>query len=547
MTHTDPANKPFTEIIAHVESPSALPLTRVESNGRSYDTKNVQRLIGQEKETTTWEVRVPRLSLQKGENKIHLSVSNGDGRCLKDRVLDILFKPEPEKPAVVRIRKPKNGLREPRCLLPVRVTSESPIERIELRKGTEVVETFVVAKQEKNPRGEFELDWTPAVALEDGTNGFKFIALNTGGEASDEVAVSYVREPVRLTLENHFEAVQQSPTLQLVGHISFQNPGEAAQIKDKIRRMRFYINDFQQRPAVLLPRDNKTTEMSFSATLLLNREQNKVEIECPDLPPEAGAQQEFMVDCDRPQQPARLHLLVVGVDVHNKKDKDRLVEQAFKALQADYGTQGLRSAVFNRVLLHPYFPGRKEQPLLIGHIYTGMVRSGLRSIQRFIEAEGSPNDVVLVYWLGRDAVEVNGTWYLPTSDSPPRDKGIALDTMIPLAELLGGQENAQGARVLLLDVATPFSPAVSLTSARAAVLRHAWSKQDRALPGLLMALETAAVSGKSDVSLRDLQDAADRFRKDYVESLELTSNLELVPLATLVLTHKPPSAKGFDP
>jgi hypothetical protein len=36
-----------------------------------------------------------------------------------------------------------------------------------------------------------------------------------------------------------------------------------------------------------------------------------------------------------------------------------------------------------------------------------------------------------------------------------------------------------------------------------------------------------------------LQDAADKFGKNYAELLELTSNLELVPLATLVLTHKP--------
>lgn len=543
MANTDPGNKPFTDVVAHVESPSALPLTHIESNGRSYQAKDVQKLLREEKEITTWEVRLPRVPLQKGKNKIHLSVSNADGRCRKDREVVINFQPEPEKPATVRIRKPKNGVRDPLCPLPVRVLSESPLERVELRKGTDVVETFDVSKQAKNPQGQFDLDLTPTVSLEDGTNSFKFVAVNAGGEASDEVAVSYVRVPVRLTFDNLRATVQERPTLELIGHIRFQDPGDAAQIKDKIRRMRFYVNDFQQRPAVLLPRVNKETEVSFSATVLLNRDKNKIEIECPDLPPEAGSQQVFTVDCQKPQQPARLHLLVVGVDVHTKKDKDRLVEQAFKALQADYGTQGLRSAVFNRVIMHPYFPGRKEQPLLIGHIYTGMVRNALRSVQRFIETEGSPNDVVLVYWLGRDAVEVNGVWYLPTSDSPPRDRGVALDTMIPLAELLGGQENAQGARVLLLDVATPFTPPVSLTSARAAVLRHAWSKQDRALPGLLMALETAAISGNRAVSLLDLQDAADRFRKDYVESLELTSNLELIPLSALVLTHQVRSSR----
>jgi hypothetical protein len=539
MINTDPANKPFTDIIVRVESPSVLPLTRLESNGRSYETKDVQKLLRVDKEKTTWELRLPRVPLHQGANAIRLSVSNADGRCLEDRSALVSFKPEPEKPAVVRIKKPDNGVREPSCPLPVRVQSESRIERVELRRGADVVETFDTSQQQRNPQGHFQLDVTPIVPLEDGTNSFKVVAVNGGGEARDEVAVSYVRVPVRLTFENQYAVVQQSPTLELIGRISFQDPSEEPQIKDKIRKMRFYVNDFQQRPAVLLPHVTKTMEIRFAATVLLNRAKNKIEVECPDLPPEAGSQQEFTVECQKPQQPARLHVLIVGIDVHAKKDRDRLVEQAYKALQADYGNQGLRSAVFNRVILHPNFPGRTEQPLLIGHVYTGMVRNGLRSVQRFIETEGSANDVVLVYWLGRDAVDVDGNWYLPTSDSPPRDKGIALDTMIPLAEVLGSQENAQGAHILLLDVATPVLPVVSLPTTRAAVLRYAWSKQDQALPGLLMALETAAVSGKREVSLLDLQDAANRFRKQYAESLELTSNLQLVPLASLILTQKP--------
>ena len=289
---------------------------------------------------------------------------------------------------------------------------------------------------------------TPTVSLEDGTNAFKVVAINAGGAASDEVAISYVRVPVRLTFEDPRSQghpgneAQERATLELVGHISFQDPSESPQIEEKIRRMRFYVNDFQQRPAVELPRSATTTEIRFSVTVLLNQEWNKIEIECPDLPPEAGSQQELLVACRRPQKPARLHLLLVGVDV-DRREKDRLLQQAYKALQAD-ATQGpLRSAVFSRVILHPYSPGR-EPSLLVGHIHTGMVRNGLRSIERFIQTAGNPNDVALIYWLGRDAVEVQGTWYLPTSDSPPPDKRLELDTMIPLAELLGGQQGAQG-------------------------------------------------------------------------------------------------------
>jgi hypothetical protein len=539
MAHTDPGNKPFTDITARAESPSGLPLTRIETNGQCYLPHEVQKLLREDNGITTWELRLPQIPLRKGDNKIRLSISNADGRCLSEGVAEVLFKPEPEKPAIVQIDKPKQGVREPRCPLPVHVISETPIERAELRKGTELVKRFDVSKQEKDPRGGFRLEDTPTVSLEDGTNAFKVVAINAGGAASDEVAVSYVRVPVRLSIEKRFAGVQERATLELIGHIRFQDPSDAPQIEEKIRRMRFYVNDFQQRPAVELPRAHQATEIGFSVTVLLNQEKNRIEIECPDLPPDAGSQQEFLVECRRPQKPARLHVLILGIDV-DPREKDRLLQQAYKALQADYGTQGfLRSAVFSRVILHPYLPGREESPLLIGHVHTGMVRSGLRSIERFIATEGNPNDVVLIYWLGKDAFDVQGTWYLPTSDSPPPDKRVELDTMIPLAEFLGGQQGAQGARVLLLDVAAPVSPSVSLSTTRAAVLRHAWSKQDHAIPGLLMALETAAVSEKHEVSLQDLQEAAERFRKKYSESLELTSNLELVPLAALILAQKP--------
>ena len=130
-----------------------LALTRIESNGRSYPPTEVQRSVRVDNGITTWEVRLGHVPLHKGDNKIHVSISNADGRCLSDRVADVLFKPDPEKPAVVQIDKPKQGVREPRCPLPVRVISETPIERAELRKGAEVVQTFDVAKQEKDPQG----------------------------------------------------------------------------------------------------------------------------------------------------------------------------------------------------------------------------------------------------------------------------------------------------------------------------------------------------------------------------------------------------------
>src|SRR5262249_38986828 len=146
---------------------------------------------------------IRRIPLQKGNNPIRLSVSNADGRCLTERGVDIRFIPE-EKPAVVQIDKPGQGVRNQRYPLRGRVLSETPIERVELRKGTTVVHTYDVSKLPKDPQGRFLLDEKQPVSLEDGTNAFTVVATNGGGPASDEVAISYLRVPVRLTFDNDF-------------------------------------------------------------------------------------------------------------------------------------------------------------------------------------------------------------------------------------------------------------------------------------------------------------------------------------------------------
>ena len=98
-----------------------------------------------------------------------------------------------------------------------------------------------------------------------------------------------------------------------------------------------------------------------------------------------------------------LHLLIVGVGVRDKQEQGRLVKQALQALQTNSGDEGLRSSVFKRVIMHPYSDKRKVQ-LVADYVHQGDVTSALDKMRHFIEHNGSPSDVALIYWLGRDLV-----------------------------------------------------------------------------------------------------------------------------------------------
>ena len=235
-----------------------------------------------------------------------------------------------------------------------------------------------------------------------------------------------------------------------------------------------------------------------------------------------------------------LHLLIVGVGVRDKQEQGRLVKQALQALQTNSGEEGLRSSVFKRVIMHPYSDKRKVQ-LVADYVHQGDVTSALDKMRHFIEHNGSPSDVALIYWLGRDLIQENGEWYLPTSES--RGSATMSNTGVALRQLLALDEDVRGARVLLLDVssapATPSGPSSpELSATQVAMLRYEWSRQETPLPGLLMALETAAGAGKR-ISLHDMQVAAERYRSKYADTLTLTHNLQTSPLAGLILIQGP--------
>jgi len=280
--------------------------------------------------------------------------------------------------------------------------------------------------------------------------------------------------------------------------------------------------------------------LEFDLTVVLSRSKdNLVEVVCPDLRPDAGGKQRFTVDCARPkEEPRSLHLLVVAVGPGRADITDKtLAVRALKALHArGAGAAGLRSAAFQQVMMHPY---DKDQPTQIvsGYVTCEHVRDALESIRR----HSKPNDIALIYWLGKEAVEEGGGLYLLTSESRPGTK--LAQKAVALKEMLDFPRDVPGACVLLLDTAagavTEVPAAASLPSTRVAVLRYAWSGKSTPVPGLMNALEEA--SKKRDAtSLLDLAAFADRARRQLAIIPTWEDNLKDVPaLAAMVISRKP--------
>jgi hypothetical protein len=542
--------QPATDLVAEIISPDQLPLTLVEMdlNGQRSEWRDYAgEKVKQENGRTTWKLDIRGVPLQKGDNTIALAVANRDGRCLEAKALTARFTPMEKKPDVEIVNKPQGPVKDPSYGLRflVRSTSDT-LTRVELRKEAKVLQSFDPARREKNSAGVFELQGSAALDrfLKPGLNSFEVVAVNAGGQASDEVVVNYLPPPVRPVLVKPDSAEVNTPRLTLQGYIDFQDAGDAARGEDQAQKIRVYVNDFLQRPPTIRPRQGGT-RIEFSVRVVLNRTSNKIMMECPPELVEGDRKQEFTLVCHNPQKPATLHLLVVGVG-GKKEDREKLAAQAFKALQADADAKGLHSPIFDQVIMHGDNPGQKVQ--VVGpYVTSGKVVDGLNSIRRYIDIDkqGSPNDVVLIYWRGPDLVKQEGSeqLFLPTSETAILEGKPISETGIPLQKLLAGEGDVPGARVLLLDAGSPHPPGdpLALNSTHTAILRYPWSKSQVPVPGLLLALEDAVTTGQRGALLDIVRMANNqKFRTTYPESLQLDHNLETLSLADLEVSKKKP-------
>ncbi|HEX4592179.1 MAG TPA: hypothetical protein VH120_19755, partial [Gemmataceae bacterium] len=505
-----PDGKPFTDVIAEVES--IADLTRVECNGREYPVGEVAARI----RNSTWRVTVSQVPLVPGRNAIHLIVSNRDGPCLSEGRAEVTVLPvKPKAPPKVELLSPPQGaVKEPEFTARFVVRSTgSRVRRVELRQESKVLAAVADPRQESVGQDNFEAkgDVGP-VALAEGPNRFRLVAVNDGGEAQEAFVVSHVPIPEWLEIDPPTSSLPQAE-FRLTGRVRWADAKREGDIQRKVQGLRVYVNNaFQQQTPTYRPVG--ANRLDFEVIVVLNRtKENLVEVVCPDLRPEAGGRQRFTVDCAHPkEEPRTLHLLVVSIGPGRADVTDKtLALRALKALHARGGAEGLQSAAFKQVLMHPF---EKDQPTQVvsGYVTCEHVRDALDSIRR----HSKPNDIALIYWLGKEAVDESGGLYLLTSESRPGTK--LAQKAVALKEILNFPRDVPGACVLLLDTAAgntqEIPSAVPLPSTRVAVLRYAWAGKNTPIPGLMNALEEAS-RNRDATSLQDLAAFADRSRRQF--------------------------------
>jgi hypothetical protein len=536
---SSPVKTPFTDVTAAVQFPEEAPLTEVRVNDVAYDPGKVLagvKVVGGIA-TGTIAVKGVRLTAGAKESPVVLQVRNADGSA-RDKATVRVDTPPPPPPTVKVYLLPDGKLQEEPVLLPdagrvsqpdlvlqVRVAPPAEVRRVTIAQDGAQPE---VLKDARVTAGQLEYDHK--LRLHEGVNLLLIRAEVDGNRAEKSVAVTYQpASPVEIIVDRP-PPTSQGARLPLKGRVRVRDGQDRRLAEEAFKKLRVYVNEFHQQ----LPlqeedsADRGAREVRFSAPVVLNREDNRIVVESPDVPHEAGGRQTFTVRCPRPEPPSRLYLVILNPGT-DKLELRQLVRHAREALQIESGGRGPHSKVFREVILPRGLEAANVK------VTRQIVYRLLDQVDKEIADNGGPSDVVLIYWLGKEALNKQGEWYLETDEvSLGEDRSV---TGVPLAQLLPPDRDGCGARVLLLDVATPGEKARPFDWSRshAGVVRLAGKAPGSKL-SLLAALQEAA-QGRREVSLEDAARAAEKLQAGNPGLLlELTRHLS--DLARLIVTRQ---------
>jgi WD40 repeat protein len=453
----------LANLVATVRSPLEITSVEAEVNGREIARSQIK--TGKQPDNT-WKVQINNIALSPEKNLVNLWVSNAEAKSRKSATAEILFRPARQTAEVEFLNPPINTkVSDSNFDIRFRVKSATPLQRVELvREGREPIrKAFPLRGLLPNGQGfyVFEEKNVPLL-LKD--NVFRVEAVNAGGTQQASVVINYVSEPVRLTIDRiSFLEGQKEPIrpvvkadgvlyipplpagrVQLEGHVTWGKENDE-QLR-KAEMVKVFVNGFQQQPGWLGAAKDKTRERSFTAPIWLNREEgNFVELQLPNIKQEASNHAEFTVACRQPITRQRLHLLIVGVDENNP---EALIKQAKKAISAKSKGDKIETPAFDQVMLYP----------LTGDVTPGKVFYQLCRIKKLIDLSaqrGSPNDVVMLYYQGKETVDDKGHFFQTSDckyDPNLQRSAITCDGLSTFFV------STLGAQILLLDVVRTNPP-----------------------------------------------------------------------------------------
>jgi hypothetical protein len=466
LVRSEVGSEPFVEIGATVDSPDDLPLTRVQVEVRGAEPGGAVRSIRPaefRREGTSWIATASAVPIEPGENMIRVVAWNADGSCQEPASLAGLVYRAPPTP------RPEVAILDPGCdgtvdlpsiPLAFRVLSSSPLKKVELVRVLSTSEREVLsivdpAGARRNEQGVFELRDTRSVPLKHQSNLLQLVAINSGGEASTQVSVSYIPSPVRIVIDrlvpdargepvivtagwegerNDFAAHLQGGKVTVVGRVIWPDPETRVKIDEA--RVRIWVNGFPHANAELRPRVGHDLEAEFQAPVLLNRKANRIAVKLPEVVLEACDLSELRVACAHPERQQRLHLLIVGV---GQDDDDALREQALNAFEGTL-LEGSKTAFKTPAFSQGQIYGPLTHDVRKSQIVTQLGRIKL-AINPNHPAADAPNEVVFVCYQGEEWVEGKRSFLRlrPVPRPGPNDL-IAVDEMVAFfAEMRGAQ------------------------------------------------------------------------------------------------------------
>jgi WD40 repeat protein len=540
---------PRVEIVARVESPEGTPLERAELSAQSERADGlrvtgdaVRRVVVPVAAMTSekgdgvrvWTMR-SSVPLDEGQNTIRLVAFNKDGECRKAATTTVKYtKPPPPRPEA-HFFAPRDDTTVESAEYEVEfvVRSESPLTKVELRRGGEEVVFSAPAGelQQAGPGAQgVRYGAKRRVTLRRGANLLSIVAANAdGGEISTPpVTINYHYRPVVTVAINGLEtggtslralrepaagsALPFAPVatgrVTLVGQVSWDREHDAALAG--LRHLDVCVNGYHQPPAFLEPARAGERRRTFRLELLLSQPENTIEVLPPPSDPPiavaAGSRRRCEVPCTAPVKVRRqlLHLLVIDLD----EDATRAAQSALAAIQGR-DLSGTSFAV-------PYCSdgGRLYGPLAGDDVTREAVNGQLDVMQRTLQmraAEGAVNDLVMIYYRG-GILSKDGVQFFHSSLSRRAARPRAT-TLIPCDRLARFFGDSPGAQIVFLNVTAgrdgrDGSPDVvaNRTEPYVAILRYTWSGPPDRQPAralIVSSLQTAMANAKAFGEVRD--------------------------------------------
>jgi hypothetical protein len=525
------AGRPFAQLSAQVTSMTALTRAEVEvvHQARTAPPAHTYVARREQRAKDVWAVSA-EVPLEQGANQIILRTWNEDGASPEQQERLVYEKPVEPKPDVIAETPEERIVVRPAIRLQFRVRSQSPLTRVELISerssgSPEPLEKFPVEQIARGADGCFELRADCPMLLKPGPNAFKIEAQNAGGVSSVDLLFTYTTPPLRVVIdgvETGAGGGSQVPQPRVEGPPSLPRPLPNSNISlrgrviwtdvDSMRnsgnpRLQVWVNGFPHVVASLEPVVKGSLERGFRAQVLLSRlKDNEIDLRLRGAPLDVWGDRKFLASCQIVERDWRLHLLVIGIGVEDKKElRDRVIT-AFKGRLVDAEEGTFKTPAFPSAKLYGLGRADISGPWMIGR---------LNEIRKAIAMGPRPsNEVVILYYQGGEVIDIDGRE--PCLRLRP-GAGMTDNDAIRLSEIRKRLDQTRGAKLFLLDV-THAPDQAPLILAQAAqwiedelpfgLLRFSWQEQPDTPDASLAATLQAAL--QEQITLEEVSVEVDR-------------------------------------